>query len=133
MVRAFCFFAFLMCETRHATVYEVPARYRGWIEIDYENAACKPLPVESAKRIVRVGANGRACTSSRYEEGWAADEFYFVGSSRTPIRVTASGGGGFVWGESYATVGDAHHPSRRYARFFVGSEDEYKHATGARE
>jgi hypothetical protein len=116
----------LGCTVRRSARYEVPAGFRGWVEIRYARAECSPLPVEDGQVVIRLSGDGTACTSDAYETGWAHDRYSSIGGSE--LRLTASGGGGSIWGNELVEERPPGGPSIRNERFFVGSEEEYKAA-----
>jgi len=119
--------------TRTPCVYEIPEGFRGWVLIEVENLACPMLPKRDGKLIFSLSDRGVLCTSSKLEEGWATDTYFFVGQSRTPIRNTGWGGGGLIWGGSRGECEVTGKPAHSYESFFVGSEDEFKSAPAAPE
>lgn len=112
--------------SRTPSVYEVPEGFKGWVLIRVERPECPPIPFENGKLVFRIPASGVLCTSSALEIGWAKDEYYFVGKSRTPIPSTGWGGGGGVWLESNGQCGIGKNPAAVFAHFFIGSESEAK-------
>ena len=62
------------------------------------------------------------------EEGWAKDEYYYVGNLRTVIPATASGKGGLVWGGGNGSVQKAGEKKKIYEIFFIGTEEQFNHA-----
>ena len=110
---------------RTPCVYEVPENFRGWVLIRFRRPECPPVPVENGRLVLRISETGVLCTSSSFETGWAKDQYYFVGKSRTPIPSTGWGGGGLVWLESNGECRDgANRPVAAFANFFVGTEAE---------
>src|SRR5438105_4417352 len=68
----------------------VPAGYVGWIEVQYGVKGAPPLPIENGWYVIRIPPEGRLQTSSEYQDGWAADEFwYYSGSRRWPVRAAS--------------------------------------------
>jgi hypothetical protein len=130
-----CFFlgmVLVSCkQKRMACVYEIPKNYTGWVLIEYSKANCSPLPVKDDRLILHLDENGRLCTSSELQTGWAIDEYFYVGSSRTKLASSAWGGGGRIWGESTGSVSKSGVKDRTFGTFFVGTEEEFKRATPA--
>jgi hypothetical protein len=124
-----CVIAFTACEARRtACVYEVPEGFTGWVFIEFENDGCPPLQNKDGKLVFHLGKDGRLCTSSKMEVGWAKDEYYYVGNSRTVISGTAPGGGGLVWGGGNGTVQNAGKKKKVFEIFFIGNEDQFNRA-----
>jgi hypothetical protein len=117
------------CEKkRTACVYEIPEGFTGWVSIEFGASNCPPLSKRDGKLIVPIGCDGRCCTSSELEYGWAKDTYFFVGKSRSEIRDTGWGGGGLIWGGSIGSAQQQGKPERVSENFFVGTEDQFKHA-----
>ena len=109
-------------------LWDIPAGYRGWVKVEFENAACPPLGSAGVFTVVAAQPSGRGCTSEPYPGGWRFYRFEYVeaNGTRTEIPVSGWGGGGEIWAESYA---------RRQATvpypniiFFVGTEAELNNA-----
>lgn len=113
-------------DTRVPTIYEVPEGFHGWVLIQRSKVSCPPQEVRDGKHVLAIPSNGRLCTSSDLEEGWAKDEYYFVGASRIPIEDTGWGGGGHIWLRSYGSCGLSGQPEAHFEHFFVGTEAEAK-------
>jgi hypothetical protein len=116
------------CEARPAVRYELPAGFRGWVEITYEDPHCPALRADSGELVVRLTTNGKACTSSAFTQGWARDR-YVAGTDM--YRTRGSGGGGMIWGNELVEQRYSGRPRSRRERFFVGTENEYKAAIGS--
>ena len=113
---------------RTACVYEIPEGFTGWVLIEFGNSNCPPLEKRNGELIFKVGSDGRFCTSSRLEYGWAKDAYFYVGKSRTAIQSTVSGGSGLIWGGSTGSV-QAGSVEKKYEKFFVGTEQQFTNAT----
>ena len=117
---------------RHPTEYLIPDGYIGWVKIKRGEDA-PPLQLMNEKYICRIPQTGRLATSSLIEEGWARDQYSYYndqGPTKT-LRNTSWGGGGMIWDgktEFEATNGNSR-PRRMTEKFFVGSEDQYRHST----
>jgi hypothetical protein len=121
-------FAVSGCEkARTACVYEIPEGYTGWVLIEFGRTNCQPLAERDGKRVFEIGHDGRFCTSSALESGWAKDAYFYVGRSRTAIPSTVSGGGGLIWGGSTG-ITQTGSVERTYESFFVGTEGQFAHA-----
>ena len=114
-------------KVRTACVYEIPEGFTGWVLIEFGRTNCPPLVKRDGKLIFEIGRDGRLCTSSALEYGWAKDAYFYVGKSRTMIPSTVSGGGGFIWGGSTGST-QTGSVERTYESFFVGTEDQFTHA-----
>src|SRR6266508_4920336 len=67
-------------QTRTPDWVEIPAGYRGYLVVQYSDPACPPLERRGEHQVVRIGDDGRACTSEPYElqEGVARDRMFYV-------------------------------------------------------
>ena len=63
----------------HPMQWELPAGYRGWVLAQFEDPTCPPERAEGIFDIFAVGADGRACTSSRLPHGWQYVQYVSVG------------------------------------------------------
>ena len=113
---------------RHPTRYLIPEAYVGWVKIKHGEDA-GPLEMSNGKYICRIPVNGTLYTSSRPEDGWAKDEyFYYSGSgSLRELPETGWGKGGMIWAghsEFQATQGGSM-PARFTEVFYVGTEEQY--------
>ena len=109
-------------------MYEIPEGFTGWVLIEFGRTNCPPLSKQDGKLVFKIGSDGRLCTSSHPEYGWAKDLYCYVGRSRTELRSTGWGGGGLIWGSS---IGGVQGEKVTHETFFVGTEAQFKHATRA--
>lgn len=93
MILGMCFGLLLSaCEERRSPcVYEMPASFRGWVLIVFNQTNCPSLPVRDGHRIFTLGPDGRLRTSSSLETGWAKDEFYFAADGKKKVSATVMG------------------------------------------
>jgi hypothetical protein len=103
--------------------YIIPAGYTGWVRIDYDQKSSPSLPLEDGRRLIKFDTKGRASTSSSPLSGHGKDEFFYdSGTTRTPLSTAGVCKGGMVW-EPETTID----PTTASLRFFVGTEDAYRH------
>jgi hypothetical protein len=114
-------------QKRTACIFEIPEGFTGWVLIEFGRTNCPPLAKRDGKLIFEIGHDGRLCTSSAQEFGWAKDAYFYVGKSRTAIPGTVSGGGGLIWGGSTGST-QTGSVERVYESFFIGTEDQFTHA-----
>lgn len=117
------------CETRPREIYEIPENFRGWVTVEYENPSCSALVVRENRVLLTVSHAGLVCTSSRFVEGEARDEYYLVGQARARIERGDWGRGGMVWGGEYSVTRGVDGRVSKTHRFFVGLEEDFKKAT----
>lgn len=122
------FLVFAGCKkARTPCVYEIPEGFTGWVLIEYGRTNCLPLVKRDGKLVFQICGDGRCCTSSALEFGWAKDGYFYVGTSRTEIPSTMSGGGGLIWGGGTGSV-QTGSVERAYMTFYVGTEEQFAHA-----
>jgi hypothetical protein len=122
------FFVLAGCQkARTSGVYEIPEGFTGWVMIEFGGTNCPLLTKRDGKIVFQIGNDGRFCTSSALEFGWAKDAYFYVGKSRTKIPSTVPGGGGLIWGGGTGSV-QTNSVEKTYETFFVGTEEEFKHA-----
>lgn len=105
--------------------YEIPAGYRGWVQVEVGNQHC-PSSVHLGRfRIYRVDAKGHGCTSDLAPEGWRIVKYNYVlpDGARQELPTTGWGNGGMIWGENYGVL-----PTR--TAFFVGTEQQFHNFDG---
>ena len=104
----------------------IPAGYSGWVRVDFRQKGATPLPMEDGRLLLKLNAQGALQTSSDPLSGHGRDDFfYYSGDRRTPLSNAGVCKGGMVW--QIETMVDER-TSTPFARFFVGTEDEYRHA-----
>lgn len=105
--------------------YLIPSGYTGWVNVDYEQKNSPLLPIENGRRLIRLDANGKASTSSSPLPGHGRDEFFYdSGDNRIALSTAGVCKGGMIW-EPETLVNPA--TSNPSLRFFVGTEDQYRH------
>lgn len=120
----------LSCETKRREVYEIPAGYRGWVEIRAERVGCPPLPVAQGATIVVVPQTGLICTSSSFPDGLGYEDYYYVNrdGERVLLRSSAADSQRMIWGVEYygssGPGGDIDDQHRK--RFYVGTRADYE-------
>jgi len=103
----------------------IPAGYSGWARIDFRQKGAPPLPMEDGRLLLKLNERGTLRTSSDPLPGHGSDDFFFYsGDRRTPLSNAGVCKGGMVW--QIETMVDEP-SSTPFARFFVGTEDEYRH------
>jgi len=106
-------------------VFEIPEGYIGWVRVQFDIRDCPKLLKRDGKLILRIGNDGRLCTSSVLEIGAPFDEYYYVGKSATRLSQTELHGGGMIWGGGVDTItwGTNKEVSRA---FYVGTEMDFR-------
>jgi hypothetical protein len=117
--------------SRTPCIYELPEGFRGWTLVEFEVDGAPALPQRDGKLLFSFPASGRLVTSSRFKEGLAKDEFYFVGQKRSPLSVSIGGSDGMIWAQVTGATGTGNVSSRTFQRFFVGSRQEFEAAANA--
>ena len=103
----------------------IPAGYTGWVRVDFRQKSAPPLPMENGHLLLKLNAQGTLQTSSDPLAGHGKDDFfYYSGDRRTPLSNAGVCKGGMVW--QIETMVDER-TSTPFARFFVGTEDQYRH------
>jgi hypothetical protein len=103
----------------------IPAGYHGWARINFRQKGAPPLPSEGGRLLLKLNAQGTLQTSSDPLSGHGQDDFfYYDGDRRTPLSNAGVCKGGMVW--QVETMVDES-TSTPFARFFVGTEDQYRH------
>jgi len=112
------------CNSRPGDVTEIPSGYVGWVEIRYASNCAPAKVLPDGRRLLRVNARGRLCVGSRWEEGYARDEFYYVDAAghRTPLAEETPRTG-MIWGRSTRQYDLKPEPTNR---FYVGTEWQYR-------
>lgn len=118
-------------EMRAPEKYIIPKGYVGWVRVDLGVPGAAALPVEDGRLVFNIPATGRLETSSKLEEGWAYDEYYYcdVAGHCERLPVSAPGENGMIWGQSNAAERVRGQPTRVYERFFVGTEEQFLQAS----
>jgi Family of unknown function (DUF6843) len=103
----------------------IPAGYTGWAHIDFRQKDAPPLPTEDGRLLLKLDAQGTLRTSSDPLSGHGKDDFYYYsGDRRTPLSNLGVCKGGMIW--QVETMVDERN-STPFVRFFVGTEDQYRH------
>jgi hypothetical protein len=103
----------------------IPAGYSGWVRVDFRQKGAPPLPTEDGRLLLKIDGQGTLQTSSNPLSGHGKDDFYFYSDERrTPLSNAGVRKGGMVW--NVETLVDER-TSTPFARFFVGTEDQYRH------
>ncbi len=105
--------------------YILPAGYSGWVRIDYRQPTAPPLPTEEGRRVLKLDAHGALATSDSPRSGHAKDEFFAAtAGGLQPLPYVGVCKGGMIWGLETLTDDRTGRP---FTRFFVGTEDQYRH------
>ena len=103
----------------------IPAGYGGWARVYFRQRGAPPLPMEDGRFLLKLNTQGTLHTSSDPLSGHGSDDFfYYSGDRRTPLSNAGVCKGGMVW--QVETMVDEP-SSTPFARFFVGTEDQYRH------
>jgi len=103
----------------------IPTGYSGWVRIDFRQKGAPPLPTEDGRLLLKLNEQGTLQTSSDPLSGHGKDDFfYYSGDRRTPLSNAGVCKGGMIW--QIETMVDER-TSTPFERFFVGSEDRYRH------
>lgn len=111
-------FALCGCGGRRAVVFEIPQGYVGWIRVKCKVAGAAPLPIRNSSYIARIPANGLLKTSTVEEDGWGADEFYYVTKSGQKIRLLSDS-----LNQNTVVWGDAGRTNERW--MFIGTKKQW--------
>jgi hypothetical protein len=103
----------------------IPAGYSGWVRVNFRQKDALPLRTEDGRLLLKLNAQATLQTSSDPQSGHGADDFfYYSGARRTPLSNAGVCKGGMIW--QVETMVDEP-SSTPFVRFFVGTEDRYRH------
>src|ERR1039457_650688 len=103
----------------------IPAGYNGWARVNFRQKGAPPSPTEDGRLLLKLDAQGTLQTSSNPLAGHGNDDFYYYsGDRRTPLSTAGVCKGGRVW--QIETMVDEP-TSTPFVRFFVGTEERYRH------
>lgn len=103
----------------------IPAGYIGWVRINFRQKGAPPLPTEDGHILLKLNAKGILQTSSDPQQGHGKDEFFYYGGDRRTLLSNAGVcKGGMIW--QVETMVDES-TSTPFSRFFIGTEDQYRH------
>ena len=113
------------------TAWEIPADFRGWAVIEWENPSCPELPRRGLTRVITIDALGRACTSNTPEDVPSLSRNYLVwpDGQRDELRAqdyAYSGVQSYFGFISYPGDG-----SNRYSARFIGTASEFATSNSA--
>jgi hypothetical protein len=110
----FCLFIIIICsivfsscgvKRRVPISYELPKGYTGWVTVKYEKQNAPSLERIGGRYIIKISNDGFAETSSRLEEGWAADEYFWQdGGEKVILQQNTEDKKSRIFGESYSYV-----------------------------
>jgi hypothetical protein len=101
-------------------LWEVPAGYRGWASIRYEDPACPPLSTRGLFLVLSAIPDGHGCTSSRPPRPvWRYFRLEYVYPDGTRSRGKLS-------------TGHFDDLDKKLGFFFVGTEEELRRDRGPR-
>jgi hypothetical protein len=113
---------------RTPSVYELPDGFTGWVLIEFEKTNYPPVPKQNGKLIFKIGKDGRLFTSSKLEQGWARDEYYYVGTTRVQLPESWKKPG-LIWGQGNGTTQKTGQSQIIFQDFFVGTEEQFKQSS----
>jgi hypothetical protein len=103
----------------------IPTGYQGWVRINFRQKDAPPLPKEDGRLLLKLDEHGMLRTSSDPQPGHGRDDFfYYSGDRRTPLSSAGVCKGGMIW--QTETMVDER-TSTPFTRFFVGTENQYRH------
>ena len=106
--------------------FELPAGFRGWVEVEVENPSCPPLQRRAGVLVISIEKDGTACTSDRMPEGWIRSRFVVRDANRTELQldVQDKGQGQVRLLSGVGIGGAAGSRTCRFMGFFVGPHSE---------
>src|ERR1700683_336535 len=103
----------------------IPAGYTGWVRIDFRQKNKPGLPMEDGRFLLKLDDHGMLQTSSNPLAGHGRDDFfYYSGDRRTSLSHAGVCKGGMIW-QTETMVDEP--TSTPFVRFYVGTEDQYRH------
>jgi hypothetical protein len=107
--------------------WEIPAGYRGWVVVMYEDLACQALRRDGIyDQVIRVDANGCGCTSSSEARGWRVHHYDYVAADGSRVRIPHFGSDDDVTASpGYTAPRQQAHPFP-LSVYFVGSKEDLK-------
>jgi hypothetical protein len=103
----------------------IPAGYNGWVRADFRQKSSPALPTEDGRLLLKLDSQGTLQTSSDPLTGHGNDDFfYYAGGRRTRLSNSGVCKGGMIW-QVETMVDDRN--STPFVRFYVGTEDQYRH------
>lgn len=104
----------------------IPDQYQGWVIIELENPTCPALSVVDGYMVYKVNNQGRFCTSSKQNKGWATDWYSYQSQPEVNLMQNPVTNMNRIWHEYHREMMIENQPHRFYY-FYVGPrklEDE---------
>jgi len=115
--------------SRHSVTYRIPNGYVGEVYVHYGVKGAAPLPLVHHAIEVTFPSDGVVRTSSKLEDGWGRDTYFYYSPTGQVVELkeTDWGGGGMIWGGNVGGSSDGHGGmTDTTEQFFVGTEQQFK-------
>jgi hypothetical protein len=107
LVMAGCITILTSCDKKRTPIsFELPKDFSGWVTVKYEKKNAHELKPIDGKYVIKISKEGFAETSSRIEDGWASDEYYWMdGDKKIILPLYTEDKKSMVHGDVYVYVG----------------------------
>jgi hypothetical protein len=109
----------------NAVFWEVPADYRGWAVLEWDNPACPALPRRGLSRIVTVDATGYVCTVHGPDDVPSGGRVFLIYADGRREELRSQD---YAYDGVQAYFGFTHYPgdgSHRYSATFIGTANGF--------
>jgi uncharacterized protein DUF6843 len=115
----------LVFHRRQPERFLIPAGYSGWVRIEFRRKGVPALPMEDGRLLLKLNEQATLQTSSDPLPGHGRDDFfYYSGDRRTRLSNAGVCKGGMIW---QVEIMVDEKTSTPFERFYVGTEDSYRH------
>jgi hypothetical protein len=87
LLGAFFLLPLVFCGLRAGNDISLPAGFKGWVTIRYNNPGSPRLRRSGLRPVIRVPWSGMVSTSSRRSTGYGVDRYYFVAADGKQTRI----------------------------------------------
>ena len=112
------------CGLRAGNDVFIPAGFKGWVTIRYNNAGSPPLQRTGLRRVINVPWTGEVFTSSRRPTGYGVDHFYFVAADGKRTSIKEEDSHGCLESEPCVQQFDYYSSPYQAMVFFVGTKGD---------
>jgi len=115
----------LVFHRRQPERFLIPSGYSGWVRIEFRRKGAPALRMEDGRLLLKLNEQATLQTSSDPIPGHGKDDFfYYSGDRRTRLSNAGVCKGGMIW---QVEIMVDEKTSTPFERFYVGTEDSYRH------